>query len=183
MITAPVIYPQTQAATASSAASSYGNASSFYTSATLPLTSGSYEDSTTSSSESFIDRIVSFASDVAQTVYDSVVGFFSSMFDDSSSSSSRALDALSNGMIDYASTKTTKTKTFVDKIIAWFKSLGDLGTNVSKGIKAGREVLGGITDALGSVFGSSGSTSSTAGISSIGAGITSAAKAVWDWLS
>jgi len=180
MIISPPIYPQTAAAAISDyggAASlpSYGASPSY--SASAPVAMGSFSDAP--------GALAALASQIAQSVYDAVMDRLGPMLGLEKSEGSYLANS---NFVQYATT-TKKPKTFLDKLIAWFGSIGDLGNNISKGMKAGREVFDGISSAftwlsennLGDTITKIG-TGITDSLSSIGDSISGAARAVWDWL-
>ena len=109
-------------------------------------------------SRGFISQIASIAYEIAQSVVQSVLEFFSPLLGNyiqtsaglpvqDAYGSAAASGILSNGIFPYA-TATKKPETFFDKLIAWFKVAGDFGHDISNGLKDGRDMLNPISDGL-----------------------------------
>lgn len=179
MIISPPLYPQSAAVNIPY--SQYGDTASNY------FTSQPFSSGPDTSSDTVLEQISSFVSQMAQSVYSSVMEYLAPIFGYGGTQSSGS--SLLDSFIPYASKSTTKQKTFLDKLIAWFKSIGDFGTNVSKGMKSGRDILAGVTSAftwlqendLGDTVVGIGNDINN-GLNKIGESITSAAKAFWEWL-
>ncbi len=182
MIISPPLYPQSAAA--NSPYSHYGNTAS------CCLASQSFPTGLDTSSSSVIEQLGVSLSGIAQSIYSSVMEYLAPALGigGTQSASGTSSSSLLDNLIPYA-TSTKKPKTFLDKLIAWFKSIGDFGNNVSKGMKSGREILEGVRSAFTWLQENSlGDTVAGLGndivdsLGKIGESITGAAKALWNWL-